>query len=501
MTTLKVKGTPMDDFVSRPSGGVRHEQSTVNARTDRNRKLRGGYLVASFILIALYALLPTTGRNIVFLLASLGAIPTVLVGLRRISPSYRRTWVLLLAALAVINIANVIAVFPGNPAPALSSLLDATGNLVVLAAAVTLVMQQGRNNLGSIIDTTIAAVALGGLLWDVVLAPNLLTEYRAAPTTLALCVVVFALSGVIGALAQLVIMRNDAALRPLITAVALALVANIIVAVTTDPRLNTAAGMMFIGVGFFGLDPTASQLVTPVPVRPDRLSHGRLVFLGLAVAIVPIVIGVRQLAGGSRDGLVLVISSATIATLVMVRIGQLSAQRDQAEGALRHEATHDALTGLPNRKEFLRRLGGELSRGHRCAIIFSDLDRFKEVNDRFGHAEGDLVLVEVARRLRNCVRAGDLVSRFGGDEFVILISDATPDEVQAINRRIIEELSRPVSVSGELVTIGVTTGTAFAADGVDPEELIMQADLAMYAAKSSGTVGPAEADSSGALVP
>jgi diguanylate cyclase len=472
-----------------PSGDVRDERTTVNARFSRNRRVRSWYLATSLTLVILYPVLPGTGRNAVFLLASLGAVPAVLVGLRRISPGKRRPWMLLLAAVVAINVANLVGLIPGHLAFWASNLLDAAGAVLVLAATMALVARQGRDNLGSIIDTTIAALALGGVLWDVVLAPNLVSDYQAGPARLAICVVVFALSGVVGALAQMVIMRPVAALWPIIAASGLALVANMVVAVTTDPQLNTAAALMFIGaytgVGLFGLDTTAFRLVTAFPVRPDALSFGRLVFLGLAVAIVPVVVGTRELLGGDRDGLVLVLSSATIATLVMVRIGQLTGQRDKAEQALRHEATHDSLTGLLNRKEFVTRVGGVLASGQDCAILFCDLDRFKAVNDRFGHARGDQILIEVAHRLRDCLRAGDLVSRFGGDEFVMFFRGATAHEVHAIDQRVIQALARPFEVSDELVTIGVSTGTAHANGEVDPEELIVRADRAMYAAKSS----------------
>src|SRR4029450_6064124 len=107
---------------------------------------------------------------------------------------------------------------------------------------------------------------------------------------------------------------------------------------------------------------------------------------GVAVAIVPLLVGARQISNGSRDGLVLVISSATIATLVMIRIRQLSGPRDEAERALRHEATHDALTGLLNRTELIAQAGEQLPLDHSAAIIYLDLDGFKEVNDRFGQA-------------------------------------------------------------------------------------------------------------------
>lgn len=480
----------MDNIASRPGGGVRHEDSTVNARAHRINKIRGGYLVTSLILIALYPLVPNAGRNTVFLIAALGAVAAVLAGLRWINPGHRRFWLLLLAALVVIDVANVESLSSHGTAVSVNGPIDAVGNVLVLAAALVLVTQQARDNLGSIIDASIAALAVGGVLWDLALRPNLVPDYQPGPDKLALCVLVFAMCGVLGALGQIVSQHPVAALFPLMVAFALAFVGNIVVAVTTNQQFTTVAGMMFVGaysaVSLFSLDPTASQLFVPAPMRPDTLSLGRLLFLGLTVAIVPLVVGARQLAGGNRDGLVLVVSSAIIAPLVMVRIGQLSVQRDRAERALRYEATHDALTGLPNRKELVTQLGEALAHSQRSAILFCDLDRFKAINDGFGHDHGDEVLVEVARRLRKCVRADDLVSRFGGDEFVILFRNATADEVQTINRRVIHALTRPVAISGVLVTIGVSTGTAHATSESDPEELISRADHAMYVAKGTG---------------
>jgi diguanylate cyclase (GGDEF)-like protein len=484
----------MDDPASRPNMGVRHDQSMITIQTRRNKHVRSGYLLAFLVLIALYPLLPTWGRSSVSVLASLAAIPAVFVGSRRIDPRRRRFWVLLLAALTVVSLASVLSRLPGDPADSAARLLGAAGNLLVLAAALTLVSQQRSGNIGRVIDATIVALAVGGLLWDVVLFPNLIPTYQSGPAKLALCVVVFALCGVLGALVQVVIQRRVAALRPLILALALALGSDIVLALTTDSQLNTLAAMMSIGaftaVGLVGLDPTAAQLVAPAPARPDRLSRARLAFLGLATAAVPIVVGARLLAAGDPDGLVLLVSSTATATLVMARIGQLTAQRDQAERALTYEATHDPLTGLPNRKEFVTQLGQELASDQQSAILFCDLDRFKSVNDRFGHAHGDQVLIEVAQRLRDCVRADDTVSRLGGDEFVILLRNTTPHEAQTTSQRIVDALARPVHTPGEPVTIGISTGTALATTGSDPEELIDRADHAMYASKTSDQARP-----------
>src|SRR5262249_32623042 len=158
----------------------------------------------------------------------------------------------------------------------------------------------------------------------------------------------------------------------------------------------------------------------------------------------------------------------------------VTAQRDHAETALRHDAAHDPLTGLANRKEFTDQVNRELTRRNRSAIMFCDLDQFKAINDRFGHAQGDRVLVEVAKRLRDCVRATDRVSRLGGDEFVILLRSTTRAEVHNIGQRITKSFASPILNSEPPTTIGITTGTAFASDAdADADELIERADHAM----------------------
>jgi diguanylate cyclase (GGDEF)-like protein len=169
--------------------------------------------------------------------------------------------------------------------------------------------------------------------------------------------------------------------------------------------------------------------------------------------------------------------------LVMVRIGQLSAARDQAERALRFEASHDSLTGLPNRRELLDQLSNELTHSQQCVLFFCDLDGFKNVNDRLGHNKGDELLVEVGRRLRACVRQGDMVSRFGGDEFLILVRDQAPSVITTIRGRISDTLSRPILLGDEEVCVGASIGIAIATGERDAFALIQRADHAMYVAK------------------
>ena len=161
-----------------------------------------------------------------------------------------------------------------------------------------------------------------------------------------------------------------------------------------------------------------------------------------------------------------------------------------AESRIAHLAHHDALTGLPNRTFVSESMHQALRDPDRAslAVLSLDLDGFKAVNDRYGHPGGDALLTTVAERLQAEVSGGDVVARFGGDEFVILdAAFGSPSDVEELARRLIESLSKPVPLGNESVTIGVSVGIAFApADGRTADELLKNADAALYRAKTAG---------------
>jgi diguanylate cyclase (GGDEF)-like protein/PAS domain S-box-containing protein len=164
--------------------------------------------------------------------------------------------------------------------------------------------------------------------------------------------------------------------------------------------------------------------------------------------------------------------------------------RKQYEAQLLHEALHDPLTGLPNRALLEDRLEQALNRAQRLgahvAVMFLDIDHFKLVNDSSGHAIGDLLLVETARRLEAATRASDSVVRFGGDEFVVLCEDTTVEEARALAQRIRARLSQPVAIDGQSFFLDVSVGIAQARPTDDAGSLLQAADTAMYVAKEQG---------------
>ena len=228
---------------------------------------------------------------------------------------------------------------------------------------------------------------------------------------------------------------------------------------------------------------------------PREYSPSRLVALGVGSgAHVPIfgqgaVIGVlsahsRERRRFTEDEVSFLRSVANILAIAI--------ERKRAEDRLTHLAQFDTVTGLPNRHLFRDRLGQAIVQARRngrlAGVLFADLDRFKTVNDTFGHAIGDKLLAQVASRLTECVRAGDTVARLSGDEFAVALSSlAKADDAGIVAQKIVQALAAPFELDGHEAYISASIGIALhPADGDDPDALIKNADTAMYRAKEQG---------------
>jgi len=215
-------------------------------------------------------------------------------------------------------------------------------------------------------------------------------------------------------------------------------------------------------------------------LRRDGVWSGEMMLKNRAGDDVPVAVTlqVHRVQGGDTE----------IISTIAHDISELKSTQSQLE----HQATHDPLTGLPNRPLF-QELGEQaLARSDRygttVAVLFLDLDRFKPVNDSFGHSAGDELLVQIAARLRTSVRRGDVVARFGGDEFVVLCEHpAGQSEMHELARRLIDALSEPVEISGTTASVGASIGIAIGGGGrVTIDTLIRDADAALYQAKEDG---------------
>jgi diguanylate cyclase (GGDEF)-like protein/PAS domain S-box-containing protein len=167
-------------------------------------------------------------------------------------------------------------------------------------------------------------------------------------------------------------------------------------------------------------------------------------------------------------------------------------ERQEAAELIRYMANHDPLTNLPNRNYFRRRLPQAISLSKRygriLCLLFIDLDRFKPINDQYGHGVGDMVLMQVAERLRGALRTSDSVCRLGGDEFVILLESTEALEgATLVAQKVIESLNEPIEAGDHICFIGASIGiSVFPHDCQDAETMLRHADIAMYEAKKKG---------------
>lgn len=205
----------------------------------------------------------------------------------------------------------------------------------------------------------------------------------------------------------------------------------------------------------------------------------------------------------ARDELDAIIMGTNLLAEDLEIIYQELEQRVQVRTQLLHEAhlemqkmaMQDPLTGLANRSALIEALrtallavdGRGLEPAGECpAILLMDLDSFKSINDSLGHTAGDQVLVTVGERLRDAVRVSDVVARLGGDEFAIVMPTASPDQAAIVAHRILAALSEPIELPGRSVRCGASIGLSLGSEGQSPEDMLMEADVAMYASKAEG---------------
>ena len=186
-----------------------------------------------------------------------------------------------------------------------------------------------------------------------------------------------------------------------------------------------------------------------------------------------------------------VLAMGALSYVILRRLRRASEELAQRETEARHEAKHDALSGLPNRVHMVEKidsfLQGRLLETHDSRVVaaYLDVDRFKDVNDTLGHHTGDQLIKLVAQRLKNCLRPNDFLSRFGGDEFVIFCAGA--DKSSALVERVAQAFASPFAVNGQKIRVTASLGVAVAPDhGVTADELIRHADIALYEAKDRG---------------
>ena len=204
-------------------------------------------------------------------------------------------------------------------------------------------------------------------------------------------------------------------------------------------------------------------------------------------------LGLQATQAGAQDYLV----KGRVSSWLLIRSIRYAIERKRFESRLEYMATHDDLTGLPNRQMFNFTLGLALERARRgqhnqnrgglVAVMLLDLDNFKQINDTFGHLEGDKLLSAVATRLQSCMRKSDTVARMGGDEFTLVLENISDQDDSIITaQKVLASLSEPFDLQdGKLHTSASIGISLYPGDGLTPESLLQHADIAMYQAKQT----------------
>ncbi|GAB2686028.1 diguanylate cyclase domain-containing protein [Thalassiella azotivora] len=451
----------------------------------------------------------------VYCLGALSPVVTIELGLRR-GGLARRSWRAVQLGTACMGIGNIaysvrLIAVPGAEEDIVSTLFFPAGFLLNLVGLVTLLRARRRSDPGGVVDSMILSVVAGGVLWQYVLQPELGTSGDVAYqlSTLVRLLVLVAMLGAMLRLYRGAGFRNGALglVFGCLTVAFLGYVGPAALDVPDDvagPWVVTSFLASYFLLGAAALHPAAGQLHRPGDQQPEGLSVLRLVLLGAALLVTPVLGAVGDGGDGHADAVRVAVVSALVVPLVLARFAVLMRERARAEAALAHQASHDQLTGLVNRGRFLERLQQALDRlgtgqTREVVVLFVDLDGFKRVNDELGHEAGDALLVAAADRIRASVRPGDVVARFGGDEFLVLWEDGptgscqgTPDVVERIHGA----LGVPVVLGEHRVPIRASVGATAvtAATWRSADEVIRDADARMYVAKRAHRAAAAGQD-------
>jgi diguanylate cyclase (GGDEF)-like protein len=371
----------------------------------------------------------------------------------------------------------------------------AAGMLVLARARVP-----GRDRAG-LVDALIVATGAALLAWVLLVSPQL-RDPDLDPAGMAAAIVYPLVDVVLVAVAARLALDGGARPRAchLLGAAVVALLATDVgYAVQSLGGGYQAGGMLDAGwmvasacAAAAALHPSMTLLAVPAAPPPPTLGRRRLAVLAGVSLLTPALLAMEAVAGLPIDVPVVASGSALLAVLVVLRMGGLVKALTGALATLQHQALHDVLTGLANRELFIDRVEQALLRTRRLpgqvALLFIDLDDFKQVNDSLGHAAGDRLLSEVAVRLRTCLRAGDTAARLGGDEFAILLDGVSDPGLGAVvARRVLAALREPLDLHGMRVTVEASIGIATTTSGFDEAgTLLRRADVAMYAAKGGG---------------
>ena len=442
--------------------------------------------------------------------SAVGSSAVVAIAIRRRAPAIAWPWWCIFAAFVLFLAGNVI-----RQGEQLSSEINGgslvpdaviiPGYFLLLAGLVGFVRAREharRHSLGIVLDGLMAALALLACCWVFLIEPRL--AHRDVSAIARLVVLLYPAVS----LALVVIMlqiafgdgrRPGVAERYLVAAVSSMFGGDVLATLNLLGVVHSLRVMdllyvtALVAAGAGALDPSMRDLTEPARGSPPSWPVGRIGLVAVALSV-PAVLVLRSGQGAIGERVVLFAIIILLTATAILQILRALRVAEQSESRLRFQALHDSLTGLPNRRMMERHLTGTLARAATdetpVGLLFLDIDRFKLINDTVGHTLGDELLVQVASRLQKNVRPSDLVTRIGGDEFVIVLGQTVgvADALEFANR-LRHCLREPFTVDETEFYVTASIGLACVPGGtpdMSAEVLIRDADTAMYRAKEAG---------------
>jgi len=436
---------------------------------------------------------------------SLGAIAAIAYGSRSLPRGTRWPWAGVSASLVLFLVAAALrAAYEtmGNLSETRSLIPDlASGpGYLLLAASLGMVVRIRRRGvdggLDAILDGCLAGLAALALAWVFLIEPAFDTVSAGVgirmsivaypPLSVVLVVITCQLAFARGKRGTLSMFASVAAMAFLLVGDVFFTLVDANVANPPHFIAIVPYGLAHAAIIFMALHPSFSEFAEPLPADNTPASPARLAFVAVALAV-PAMVSVTQHEMKGADRLMLSSIILVLTAVATWRVVRALKHHARSEKTLLYQATHDTLTGTLNRAGMTDELARLEARGVQHAVLFLDMDRFKLVNDSFGHSFGDDLLIAVADRLRSGPVKADAIARIGGDEFVVVIEYAGGlDSVVAAAEILRQSFGNPFHIRDTEIPVSFSVGIATSAEDGGPDALLRDADTAMYGAKDAG---------------
>ena len=458
------------------------------------------WTTGAILACAAYPFVPAHTVYSVALFNGVGIISCIalFLGVRRHRPPGEAAWHIFTLGMAILIAGDVVdeisgVVFARHPYPYWDDALYFAAYPLLWTGLLLARRSRGPSGRAGVLDAVMIATSVGLVYWVFLVDPVL--GDAGTPTLTRLVTVGYPICDVImcAVLIRLLTRAGSRGASSLLFAAGALLM---LVSDATWPLAsslsaysgNFANAVFLLGYVCWGaaaLHPSMGVRAADVPDSASPFGRGRFVLLTACTLLVPAVLFVQGVRHDAISWVAIGTGAVALFLLVFARMSGFVGQVQMKTTQLEKLAMHDELTRLPNRRRFEMRLSEAVAAGS-VQVCLLDLNGFKVVNDRLGHAVGDRLLVAVAERLAAALRDVDLVARMGGDEFAVLVPRTTAAQGDAIVARLATVLREPVAVSGHELLVGASIGIADAAGTSDPGEVLRRADVAMYAAKAGG---------------